>query len=162
MNNITPLEQITKPAGVSDKIEGSDKRIVIFLVDDNKLYLKSLAMQFMENPCFDVKTYTTGEDCMKEIALTPDIVILDYFLNDGNHEAMDGLQTLALIKAASPITQVIMSSANESPEIAVHCIKQGAYDYHVKNEDTFLRLKTDIKKILGISSKEKQLMVWDW
>lgn len=139
-----------------------NQSILIFLVDDNELYLKSLEVQFKMNPDLTVKTFLSGEECIKNLSQKPDIIVLDYFLDSKHKGAMNGFKTLLEIKEASPGTNVIMLSSHESTEVAVNCIKNGAFDYIEKNEKTFCRLKKAIKKIFSIFSVEKELIVWDW
>ena len=138
------------------------KDIVIFLVDDNQLYLKLLEIQFRENPNLKIKTFLTGEACIENLFLKPDVIILDYVLSTENEKALDGLQTLAIIKKTLPKTQIIMLSAIESKEVAIDSLELGASDYIVKNQNTFSQLKERIKNFLSIYSKEKELIVWDW
>jgi two-component system OmpR family response regulator len=140
----------------------NQKDITIFLVDDDPIYLKSLELQFLQNPDLKIKSFLSGEACLEEMAIKPDIVILDYILNGTNKDAMDGVHTLVAIKNISPGTQVIMLSSGENVEVATGSIKLGAFTYVVKNANTFLKLKTCIKRILGLYSKEKELIVWNW
>ena len=74
------------------------KKIKVFIVDDDDLFLKALVIQFRENPIYEVVTFATGELCVEEIHNTPDIVILDYHLNSIEKNAMNGLKTLDIIK----------------------------------------------------------------
>lgn len=138
------------------------KEIIIFLVDDDPLYLKSLEFEFCQNPKLKILTFLTTQACIEKLFLNPDVIILDYILSIPPKNALDGLQTLMKIKETLPDTQVIMLSALESVEVATNSIKLGASDYVVKNRDTFNQLKAYIKKYLGIHSKEKELIVWDW
>lgn len=147
---------------LKNKMMPNHKEISIFIVDDDPMYLKSLAFQFRQNPNLKVETFLTGEDCIEKLFLYPDIVILDYVLNSPNKDALSGIQTLVKIKATLPQTQVIMLSAMESVEVATNSVKLGAFGYVVKSKDAFNRLKFCIKKILGIYSKEKELIVWEW
>lgn len=161
MDLIIPFKEVPNSAIIDTK-DKRDNNILIFLVDDDELYLKALELQFQENTGPRVKTFLTGEACLQSINLKPDIIVLDYFLNAVNNNAIDGLITLEKIKVASPGIQVIMSSAYTGADVAVNCMKLGAFDYIVKNDETFLKLKQSIKKVLGIYSKEKELIVWDW
>ncbi len=145
-----------------DRTMPNQKDITIFIVDDDPMYLKSLELQFSHNPSLKISTFTSGEACLEKIAMKPDVVILDYILNGSNKDAIDGLRTLVEIKNISAGTQVIMLSSAESVDVATNSLKLGAFDYVVKNANTFLKLKNCIKKILGIYSKEKELVVWDW
>lgn len=137
-------------------------KIKIFLVDDDPLYLKALENEFKENPAFEVITFATGEDCLGHLSSKPDIIVLDYFLNSKNKDALNGLQILIKIKEISPDFNVIMLSAYENVEVALNCMKYDAFNFIVKNETAFLRLKHSIKQIFKIHSKVKELVVWDW
>ena len=138
------------------------KEIIIFLVDDDSLYLKSLEFEFCQNRKLQIKTFSTSKACIEKLFVKPDVIILDYILSIPHEKALDGLQTLIIIKETLPATQVIMLSALESVEVATICIKMGASDYVIKNRDTYTHLKALIKKHLGLNSKEKELLVWDW
>ena len=164
MKPTTPLQELKSPDIIDTKQKAipDHKDIVIFLVDDDLMYLKSLEFQFKQNPSLKIETFLSGEACIEKLYLKPDVVILDYVLSTPNKKTLTGTQTLVIIKKTLPNTQVIMLSAMESVEVATNSIKLGAFDYVVKNEKTFARLKARIKKILGIFSKEKELIVWDW
>jgi two-component system OmpR family response regulator len=164
MTSNIPIKEIINlnNIGVQDSTIISSKKIIVFLVDDDKLYIKALEMQFCENSNFLVKTFSSGESCLQNLFLKPDVIILDYFLTSLKSDFKTGLEILIAIKDISPETEIIMLSSNESAEIAVNCIKHGAFDYNIKNKNTFLRLKQSIKIILGRTSKEKELIVWDW
>jgi DNA-binding NtrC family response regulator len=154
--------QETNIVDTKAQIMPHNKKILIFIVDDNPLFLKSMETPFNRNGNFSVKTFLTGEECIRSLDLKPDLVVLDYFLNSSDPDAMDGFKTLLLIKENSPGTQVIMVSSQESTELAVNCIKNGAFDYIAKNEKTFHRLKQSIKKVFSLYSVEKELILWDW
>ncbi len=164
---MTPAAQPQK-SECSDILDTKEKilpyhdDIIIFIVDDDLMYLKSLEFQFRQNPNLKIETFLTGEACIEKLCLKPDIVILDYVLNVQDKKALDGVPTLMKIKEILPNTQVIMLSARESVDVATNSIKLGAFDYVIKNQGTFIRLKACIKKILGIYAKEKEIIVWDW
>lgn len=164
MKPIIPFQESQSPDIINMKniIMPEQKDITIFLVDDDAMYLKSLEFQFRQNPNLKIETFLTGEACIEKLFLKPDIIILDYILSTPNKKTLTGPQTLVKIKKIVPSTQVIMLSAMESAEVATNSIKLGAFDYVIKDHNTFPRLKASIKKILGIFSKEKELIVWDW
>jgi two-component system OmpR family response regulator len=137
-------------------------RIKIFLVDDDALYLKVLESYFLESNILEVSSFATGEECLLHLSDKPDVVVLDYFLNGKDKEAKNGLAILKKIKAEDPKIQVIMLSSHENVEIALDCISCNAFNFIVKNETTFLRLKHSIKQIFHRDSVVKELIVWDW
>ncbi|MBK9389268.1 MAG: response regulator [Bacteroidetes bacterium] len=134
-----------------------DKKILIFLVDDDPLFLKALEIEFIQNTGSVVRTFATGEHCLKNISLNPDIVILDYHLDGVEKNAINGLETLDRIKAFNPKIPVIMLSSQDKIEVAVNCMKHQAFDYFVKSETAFIRLQKAITTIFHYQKIEKAL-----
>ncbi len=133
------------------------EKIKIFLVDDDALYLKSLELDFLQNADFDIETYPTGEECMKHIAHSPDIVILDYYLDGIDKNAMNGIDTLDKIKAHNPDISVVMLSSQDKIDVAVNCMHHKAFDYVVKSETAFTRLQKIISTICQYKKMEREL-----
>jgi len=134
-----------------------DKKILIFLVDDDALFLKSLENEFTQNTESAIKTFPTGEICLENILQNPDVVVLDYYLNSVDKTAIDGLETLDRIKEINPNIPVIMLSAQDKIEVAVNCMKHQSYDYIVKSETAFIRLQKAITTIFHYQKIEKAL-----
>jgi len=134
-----------------------DKKILLFLVDDDPLFLKALEIEFSQNTGSIIRTFATGELCLENISLNPDIIILDYHLDDIEKNAINGLETLDRIKAADPNIPVIMLSSQDKIEVAVNCMKHQAFDYFVKSETAFLRLQNAITTIFHYQKIEKAL-----
>ncbi|MDP4218945.1 MAG: response regulator [Bacteroidota bacterium] len=135
------------------------KQVTIFIVDDDALFLKSLEIEFNLNADFAIRAFPTGELCLEHLDLNPDIIILDYYLNGIDDGAMNGLETLIRIKAARAHIPVIMLSSQDKIEVAVNCMHHDAFDYVVKSETAFLRLRKNITSIFKYKEIEKTL---DW
>lgn len=135
----------------------NDNKILLFLVDDDALFLKSLENEFGDNTESVLKTYTTGELCLENISQNPDVVILDYHLNSINKNAINGLETLDRIKKANQAIPVVILSSQDKIEVAVNCIKHQAFDYIVKSETAFIRLQKIITTIFHYQKLEKAL-----
>lgn len=132
-------------------------KIKLFLVDDDALFLKSLEIDFMQHADFEIETFATGELCMKNLDQNPDVIILDYRLDSIEKNAMNGLETLDKIKAISPAIPVVMLSSQDKIDVAINCMHHKAFDYVVKSETAFMRLKKTITTILETKKLEKQL-----
>ena len=132
-------------------------KIIIFLVDDDALFLKSLEIDFLEHADFTIETFATGELCMDYISHTPDIIVLDYFLDGVDKTAMNGIDTLDKIKAFNPDIPVVMLSSQDKIEVAVDCMHHKAFDYVVKSETAFMRLQKIITTIFHYQKIEKEL-----
>jgi two-component system, OmpR family, response regulator len=127
-----------------------NEKIKIFLVDDDALFLKLLALEFQQNPDFEVFTYSTGELCIAHLSQNPDVIILDYHLNGIDTQAMTGIENLDKIKAYDANITVLMLSSQEKREEALNCMAHKALDYVVKSETAFLRLQNVIMTLFVV------------
>ncbi|OAB29463.1 Response regulator receiver domain-containing protein [Flavobacterium fryxellicola] len=134
-----------------------NKKVKIFLVDDDALFLKSLEIEFLENADFIVETYPTGELCIANLSNNPDVVILDYQLDGIVENAMNGLETLDKVKTYNPEIPVVMLSSQDKIEVAINCMHHKAFDYVVKSETAFVRLQKIITAIFKYQKMEKEL-----
>ena len=137
----------------------NDKQITLFIVDDDALFLKSLEIEFTQNADFNIQAFGTGELCLENLWLKPDVIILDYHLDGIDDKAMNGLETLIRIKATNAHLPVIMLSSQDKIEVAVNCMHHDAFDYVVKSETAFLRLRKNIASIFKYKEIQKTL---DW
>jgi two-component system OmpR family response regulator len=135
----------------------NENKIIIFLVDDDALFLKSLEIQFLEHGNFDIETFATGELCIKNLNKNPDVVILDFHLDGIDKTAMNGLATLDEIKKFNSEIPVIMLSSQDKIDVAISCMHHKAFDYIVKSETAFVRLQKAISTIFKYQKLEKQL-----
>ena len=135
----------------------NEKKILLFLVDDDALFLKSLEIEFLQHADFTIETFVTGELCMANLSHNPDVIILDYLLNGIDKNAMNGIETLDKIKAFNPDIPVVMLSSQDKIEVAVSCMHHGAFDYVVKSETAFMNLQKIITTIFRYKKIEKEL-----
>jgi two-component system OmpR family response regulator len=129
-----------------------DKAYTIYLVDDDSMYRNTLEYTLKDNleSKLTLKTFSTGEDCLKEIyeSNPPDIVVLDYHLNSVSKHAMNGIKILGMLKSFNENIQVIMLSSQEKMDIAVNSVRYGAFDYVIKNESAFVRVRKIVDNII--------------
>lgn len=135
----------------------NQKKVKVFLVDDDAFFLKSLEIQFLNQGGFEVETFATGELCIENLSKNPQVIILDYYLNGIEKNAMDGIKTLDKIKEFNPDIHVVILSSQDKIEVAVDCMHHKALDYVVKNETAFLRLQKIIATVFKYEKIEKRL-----
>ena len=135
----------------------NEKKIKLFLVDDDALFLKSLEIEFMGLADFSIETYATGELCIEHLSNNPDAIILDYQLDGVDKTAMNGIETLDKIKDFDKDIPVVMLSSQDKIEVAINCMHHKAFDYVVKSETSFLRLQKIITTIFQYKKMEKEL-----
>jgi len=134
-----------------------EKKIKLFLVDDDAMFLKSLEIDFSSLTGFEINTFSSGEICLANLPSNPDVIILDYHLDGINKGAMNGLETLDKIKSVNPEIPVIMLSSQDKIEVAINCMHHKAFDYIVKSETAFMRLQKNIITIFSYKKLEKEL-----
>ena len=135
----------------------TEKKIKLFLVDDDAVFLKLLEIAFLEHADFAIETFATGELCISSLSHSPDVIILDYRLDGIEKYAMNGIETLDKIKAFNPDIPVVMLSSQDNIDVAISCMHHMAFDYVVKNETAFIRLQKIISTIFRYKKMEKEL-----
>ncbi|MBC7654207.1 MAG: response regulator [Oligoflexus sp.] len=117
-----------------------DKKI--FLVDDDSFLTASL-QQILNNIGYkNIEIYPSGKRCMKYIKNEPEIVFLDYQMDD-----MDGIEVLERIKSYSADIQVVFTTSMESVVLAIKSIKLGASDFLLKKDISEKEVESIINNI---------------
>jgi two-component system, OmpR family, response regulator len=135
----------------------TNRTIKLFLVDDDAVFLKMLEIEFLQYSNLEVKTFATGELCLNNLSMNPDVVVLDYHLDGVEKNAINGIETLDRIKSINTDLPVIMLSSQDKIEVAIECMHHRAQDYVVKSETSFMRLKNIITGILDVKKLESEL-----
>jgi two-component system OmpR family response regulator len=137
----------------------NEKKIKLFLVDDDAVFLKLLEIEFLQHADFAIETFATGELCVAGLSNRPDVIILDYLLDGIDRDAMNGIDTLDKIRGFNPDIPVVMLSSQDKIDVAINCMHHKAFDYVVKSETAFLRLQKIITTIFQQKKIKKEL---DW
>jgi two-component system, OmpR family, response regulator len=121
----------------------------MFIIDDDPIQREMIKDYMNDRYLFEVKTYDNGEDAQTAIQeLSPEIIILDYYLNSHIPTAKNGIEVLKDIRQWSPKTKVVMFSGEDKIEVARESKKHGAFDFVVKGESAFPKIEKVID-ILG-------------
>ncbi|RQO65274.1 regulator [Pedobacter sp. KBW06] len=103
----------------------------IFIVEDDPWYGEILDYHLSLNPDYQVSRFLTGEDCLKNLHLNPDLISIDFSLPDTT-----GDKFYKNIRRILPEVPVIVISSQENITTAVNLLKMGVSDYLVKDEAT--------------------------
>jgi len=118
----------------------------IFIVDDEPLLSEMLTDYLKDqNPGLIIKSFPTGEACLKNLHENPDTIVLDYYLNSREKDALNGIDILKEIKKRNKALPVIMLSSQKSYSIATKTIMYGAVHYVIKGQDAFNEIYELIK-----------------
>ena len=125
----------------------AEKKRLIFLVDDEPIQNEMLKDYLSERFLYDIRIFDNGEDALQNMHLSPEIMVLDYYLSSSRPGAKNGVEILKEVKDRYPDTQVLMLSGQDKIEVAVDSIKYGAYDYVVKGETAFSRMENAMNNV---------------
>ena len=120
----------------------------IFLVDDDPFITKIVVK------CFSAKGYRLlafdyGEDCLKALNKSPDLIILDYIFQNYGQKVMNGMEVFDKIKEVNPDVPVIMLSGQDRGDLVLEFAKKGVDDYVIKDNSLIDNLNFRIKELLG-------------
>ncbi|MCB0753293.1 MAG: sigma-54-dependent Fis family transcriptional regulator, partial [Ignavibacteriae bacterium] len=102
----------------------------IFIVDDEPAILKLITHWVKNEWEYNVRTFTNGTELLENIYENPDLILLDIMLPD-----LSGTDILKRIKRMNKHLPVIMLSAQGNIDVALECIREGAFDYFPKPVD---------------------------
>lgn len=118
-------------------------KLTVFIVEDNELdsmYLDYKLRETLAN--YNLVTFKSGEECLNNLHLNPDLVILDYFLAGEN-----GLSTLKKIKEFDDEIPVIIISHQKELDVVIQAFHEGAHDYIIKGNDISLQLRDVVHRL---------------
>jgi DNA-binding NtrC family response regulator len=119
------------------------KNPLIFVVEDNSIYNKLIVNQLHAHKLIRTESFLSGEECLQNTEMKPDIIIQDYLLG-----GINGIDVLKATKKKYPDIEFIFLSGQSDIEVAVNSIKLGARDYIVKDQYALRKLTDKINKIM--------------
>ncbi|MFT3826516.1 MAG: sigma-54 dependent transcriptional regulator [Chitinophagaceae bacterium] len=121
-------------------------------MEDDVWYGSMLQHYLTLNPDYEVRRFESSREFFNNLHEQPDVVTLDYSMPD-----MDGSEVLKKIKEVDPAIRVIIISGQEDVRTAVGLLKNGAFDYMVKNEDTKDLLWNSLLRLKEIDGLRKEV-----
>jgi DNA-binding NtrC family response regulator len=122
------------------------KQKLIFIVDDDPL-INMLVVKRFTSEGYHVEAFERGEDCLKAMDRSPDLIILDYLFVNNDRNVMSGMEVFDKIKDIKPGTPVIMLSGQEKGEIVLELARKGIIDYIIKDNNIIDNLHVAIKEL---------------
>jgi DNA-binding NtrC family response regulator len=107
------------------------KNKLVFFVDDDKMILNLLEYTFKSRKGMRVRTFFSGEECLKNLYMNPDLVVLDHIFQSENC-TIGGIEILKKLKKLKRDISVIILSRHKDQEIISEYMKYGASRYITK------------------------------
>jgi DNA-binding NtrC family response regulator len=124
----------------------------IFILEDDVWYGSMLQHYLSLNPDYEVRRFDSSAAFFSSLHENPQVITLDYSLPD-----CDGAEALKKIKEVNPNAQVIIISGQEDVATAINLLKNGAFDYIVKDDDTKDRLWNTIQHLQEINGLKQEV-----
>lgn len=142
-----------------DKLFGTVpyRKLNLFVVDDVEFYAKLIEVKLQQSGFKNIKIFHNGEEVVAALKKeNPDCIILDHILSENG---LNGKDVLNYTNYNNPYTNVIILSGQEDVEVAANMMKQGAYDYIIKNEMAFFNLGNTLNRLEdSVNEKEKSIL----
>ena len=109
---------------------------LVFFVDDDKMILNLLEYTFKSRAGIQVKTFFSGEECLENLHLKPDLVVLDHLFPDDTGQ-MSGLDVIREMRKADKNVSIIVLSSQQDENLIPEFLKVGAKQY-ISKDDYFI------------------------
>jgi DNA-binding NtrC family response regulator len=109
---------------------------LVFFVDDDKMILNLLEYTFKSRQGIQVKTFFSGEECLENMHLKPNLVVLDHIFPE-EKGYMSGMEVLKKVKEIDKNCTVIVLSSQQDESLISEFLKNGAKKY-ISKDDYFI------------------------
>jgi DNA-binding response OmpR family regulator len=109
---------------------------LVFFVDDDKMILNLLEYTFKSRAGIQVKTFFSGEECLENMHLKPDLVVLDHLFPEDTGQ-LSGLDVIKKMREADKKVSIIVLSSQQDEELIPEFLKVGAKQY-ISKDDYFI------------------------
>jgi DNA-binding NtrC family response regulator len=135
----------------------SNRKMKLYVIDDVEYYSTLVKVNLEKFGYKNIKIFNNGEDVIEDMNdNNPDCLVLDHILSE---DKLNGIDVLRHVNAYKSNINVVILSGQENTGIAAMMMKEGAYDYIIKNEMTFFNLKNTLSR-LEDSINEKEKKTW--
>ena len=133
------------------------KQYNIFIVEDNHFFSGCVG-QYLKLKGYTVQSFYKGEEMLRHLDENPDIIILDYYLDEKDkHAVMNGKEVLSELKKNNVKVPVVMLSVEEDVELVIKLLKNGACDYVLKDDNVFANIEKAITSVVQVLDLKNQI-----
>ena len=123
----------------------------IYVVDDDPFCLATYDKHLRAQGYKHITCFLAGQEFLQRLSDEPDIVLLDHDLGD-----MTGLDLLTEIKNFNSNIFVIFASARQQHDIAAASLKNGAFDYIIKDDNVLEHITLTLNKLFVVQDYLKK------
>ncbi len=127
---------------------------LVFVIDDDPIYLKFMQNHFNLLGGFRTETYTTGEAALENLSKNPFLIILDHNFQESEK---DGIYYLKEIKKKNSKVPVVYITSDTSMELPKRANQQGARGFIIKDSAFLVYLRTALDDIVNTAHQKNFL-----
>ncbi len=120
------------------------KDLKVFVVDDSPMCRFLYKRHLMNIGFSNVLMFESGIECLRNIHLMPDIILLDF-----DAPPMNGLDVLKEVKALYPHIHLLMISSQRDIHVVIDAIRFGVSGYIMKDDNQLDMVSYATEKILN-------------
>lgn len=106
---------------------------LIFVVDSDKKIQNLLEYTISGREGFKVIVFPSGEECLMNLDVKPDIIILDHLFTGKAKKMLNGMQTFSELRKINKALQIIILSEKPNQKIIKELYVNDATNYISKN-----------------------------
>ena len=125
----------------------------VFIVEDDPLYSIIIRRLLQDDDTLNLVFFDSGKSLLTSLGENPDVVTLDLGLPD-----IPGVELFEKIKQFNSEIEVVVISGQDDINVAVGLLKDGAYDYLVKDSNLKERLHHSFKQLKKKHTLQKEVM----
>jgi DNA-binding NtrC family response regulator len=120
---------------------------LVFVADDDRMIQNFLEYTIINREGYSVKVFSNAEDCILNLNLRPDIIVLDHYFQDKEKPLMSGLEAMVEVKKIDNSIPIIILSNSKDPLIIKSYYSHGALDFISKEGYFINQLFETLEKI---------------
>lgn len=126
----------------------------VFLVDDDS-FSTAICMEYLEGLGFsNISCFSSGKELLDNLDNKPTVIFLDYYL--GDYEAVVLLEKIQVRNSGA---YVVILSGQPEMDITIDMLKNGAFDYIVKNEFQLQKIGAVLGRLIAADDYSQKLKV---
>lgn len=106
----------------------------VFIVDDSPLYREVISNELKEISNIEISTYSSAENCLKNMDQSPALIILDFYLDGENSENMNGHFAMQQFRKLKKCPQILFVSSIKNEELLMEYSQYLDIDFILKSE----------------------------
>lgn len=127
------------------------KNKTVIVIDDDKIFLEIIKNELIQMNILNVRAFLSAEKALSIKNLNPDLIILDYHLNNGSNDNISGHSALNVVENKFPDSNIMLISGTCHEELLSQYEEYRKVAYCVKHHLNFNGFRNKVNNLLKIA-----------